>query len=104
MQSCEFAVKRHAAGGERRLQTFEKQATIAARENMDGEKEARLAFDPAPVWSEAAARHDAVNMGMMGEGLPPCVQDRDHAGLGAEVFGSAAMTRIVSAAALNRMS
>src|SRR5271166_1783612 len=33
-----------------------------------------------------AARHDAVNMGMMGEGLPPCVQDRDHAGLGAEIF------------------
>ena len=24
---------------------------------------------------------------MMGEGLPPCVQDRDHSRLGAEVFG-----------------
>ena len=54
---------------------------------MDGKKEVRLARDPAPIRSQAAARHDAVNMRMMGEGLPPCVQDRHHAGLGAEVFG-----------------
>ena len=79
-------MKHNAASVEGRSQTFEKQATIAARENMNGEKEVRLACDPAPVRSEAAARHDAVNMGMMGEGLPPCVQDRDHAGLGAEMF------------------
>ena len=85
-QSHEFAVKHNAASVEGRSQTFEKQATIAAREKMNGEKEVPLACDPAPVRSEAAARHDAVNMGMMGEGLPPCVQDRDHAGLGAEMF------------------
>ena len=30
VQSCEFAVKRQAAGVERRSQMFEKQATIAA--------------------------------------------------------------------------
>ena len=54
---------------------------------MNGEKEVRLACDPAPVRSEAAARYDAVNMGMMGKGLPPCVQDRDHSGLGAQMFG-----------------
>ena len=61
-QSHEFAVKHNAASVEGRSQTFEKQATIAAREKMNGEKEVRLAFDPAPVRSEAAARHDAVNM------------------------------------------
>jgi hypothetical protein len=72
---------------------------------MDGEKEVGLACRPsARPASEAAARHDAVNMRMMGEGLPPCVQDRDHAGLGAEVFGVGADDADRLAAALNRMS
>ena len=86
-QSYEFAVKHNAASVEGRSQTFEKQATIAAGENVNRNKEVRFACDPAPVRSEAAARHDAVNMGMMGKGLSPCVRDRDHSGLGAQMFG-----------------
>ena len=37
-QSHVFAVKHNAASVEGRSQTFEKQATIAAREKMNGEK------------------------------------------------------------------
>src|ERR1700676_2246524 len=32
-----------------------------------------------PLWATA-------HKGMMGKGLPPCVQDRDHSGLGAQMF------------------
>ena len=37
--------------------------------------------------SDPAARHDAMDMGMMREGLPPCMQDGDHAGVGAKMLG-----------------
>src|ERR1700691_730135 len=69
-QSLRCAEKDQAAGVERLSQTFEEQATKAARENVDGEKEVGIAGDPTPVRRQTAAGHDAVNMGMMGEGLP----------------------------------
>ena len=103
-QSPEFAVKHNAASVEGRSRTFEKQATIAAREKMNREKEVRFACDPAPIRSEAATRHDAVNMGMMGKGLSHVCRIAIMPDSAPRCFGSAAMTRIVSAAALNRMS
>ena len=54
---------------------------------MNGQEEVGSASNPASIRSEAAARHDAVHMRMMREGLPPGVQDGDHAGFGAKMFG-----------------
>ena len=57
-----------------------------------------------PIRRNAAAWHDAVQVGMVDKGLSPAVQHRDHAGLGAQMLGIAADDRTVWAAALNRIS
>jgi hypothetical protein len=62
-QSYEFAVKHHAPSVEGRSQTFEKQATIAAGENVNRKKEVRFACDPAPVRSDAAVIFGLVVLG-----------------------------------------
>jgi hypothetical protein len=50
---------------------------------MDGEQEVRFAGDPAlAVEGDAAAGDEAVNVGMMGQRLPPGVEDGDQADLG----------------------
>jgi hypothetical protein len=67
------------------LSRAREQATKKPRQNMHGQEEAGSAGDPASIWTEAAARHDTMDMRMMCERLPPGVQDGDHAGLGAEM-------------------
>ena len=54
---------------------------------MDWQEEAGAAGDPTSIGRKAAARDDAMDVRVMGQGLAPAVQDRDHAGLGAEIFG-----------------
>ena len=64
------------------------QSAEQPREHLDGEKEARLARYPAPpVRREAATRHDAMNVGMMGERRAPAVQHHGDADLGTEMLG-----------------
>src|SRR4051794_26023475 len=52
----------------------------------DANEEARAAGDEASVRPDPAPRHDAVDVRVMGERLPPRVQDRDHPGLGAQML------------------
>jgi hypothetical protein len=48
------------------FQRFEKEAAEQAREHTHGQKEARLAADPAFVTGrKTSARHDTVDMGMV---------------------------------------
>jgi len=58
-----------------------------AREHPDRQKEARLAGDPAALGRQPVARHDAINIRVMGEVLPPGVQHRGHADLRPEMLG-----------------
>jgi len=51
---------------ERRLEAGQEKPAVETRQHLYGQKEARAAADPAgPVGRWAAARHDAVDMGMM---------------------------------------
>jgi hypothetical protein len=60
MQGCEAVVEEPAE---------------QARQHADGQKEASLAGDPArPVQCNAAAGHDDVDVGMMGERRAPGVE------------------------------
>jgi hypothetical protein len=71
---------------ERRLQALQEQTPIQSRQDADWEEEVGPAVDPASVGRKPAARHDAVGMWMMRQGLAPGVENGDHADLGAEVF------------------
>ena len=72
---------------ERRLQVLEEQTAIEPRQNAHRKEEAWPAINPAPISGEAAARHEAMGVGMMHERLPPGVEDGDHPGLGTEMPG-----------------
>src|SRR6266852_456455 len=59
-----------------------------AREHAYGEEEAGPAGDPAlAIKRDAAARHNHVDMRMVGERRAPGVEDGEDADAGAEVFG-----------------
>ncbi len=67
------------------LQAFDEKAAEEFCERLDGEKEVRPPGDPArPIGRETAAWHDAMQVWMMRQRLPPCVQNSDDADLGAE--------------------
>ena len=84
-QGCEIAEEAQGAGVEGGLQTFEEQAAEQPGERLDGQEEVRPAGDPArAIGREAAARHDAMDVGMMRQRLSPGMQDGDDADLGAE--------------------
>src|SRR6476661_4993755 len=76
-----------------------------ARENVPGQdKVCPARYPPRAINGGAAARHDHVDMGMMGQRRAPGVKHRGDADAGAEVLGSAAMVVMVSAEVVNRMS
>ena len=57
-------------------------------QNSDRQKESRRRSNPLlPVSRQAAARHNAVNVGMPLQGLSPGVQDTQEADLGSEMLG-----------------
>ena len=69
-------------------------------EDADREEEVVTAGDPtAPVEREPAAGDDAMDVRVQHEVLAPGVQHRQHADFGPEVFGFAATSRRVFAAA-----
>ena len=73
---------------ERRLEQAQEQSAKEARQHRHRQEEAGPAGDPAAaVRRRAAARHDAVHMGMMVQVLAPGVQHGDQADLGAEMLG-----------------
>ena len=57
-----------------------------------------------PSGPTPAPRHDAVDVRVMGERLPPRVQDRDHPGLGAQMLRIGADGADSLGRALNRIS
>lgn len=61
-------------------------------------------MNPASIRCDTAARHEAMGMRMMRQGLAPGMENGDHPVSAPRCFGSALMRRIVSAAALSRMS
>ena len=66
VQAGQIAEEPEVAGIERRLEAGQKQASVETRQHLYRQKEARAAADPAgPVGRGAAARHDAVDMGMV---------------------------------------
>jgi len=69
-----FAEEAEVASCEGRRQPLEEQPPEQPRERLDRQKEVRTARDPArPIGREAAARDDAMEMGMMGQRLAPGV-------------------------------
>src|SRR5271156_2810306 len=65
------------------------------RQGADGEQEVGFASDPSPaVEGDAAAGDETMDMRMMGQRLPPGVQDGDEADCGAEAFGGEGHERL----------
>ena len=59
------------------LQAFDEKAAEEFCERLDGEKEVRPPGDPArPIGRETAAWHDAMQVWMMRQRLPPCAEQR----------------------------
>ena len=80
--------KRSSPASKAACRSLQEQAAEQAREHAHRQEEARPAGDPArAVGREAAARHDAMDMRMMVQGLAPGVQHGDEADLGAEMLG-----------------
>ena len=101
----EIAEEAQLAGVEGVLQCLQEQAAEQAGEHAHRQEEAGAAGDPAgAVGRGAAARHDAMDMRMVLQGLAPGVQDGDDADLGAEMLGIGGDGGSVSAAARNRMA
>ena len=83
----------------------EEQPAEQAREHSHGQEEARPAGDPArSVARQAAARHDHVDVRVMGQRRSPAVKHGGEADARAEVSGSAAIVMVVSAAVRNSRS
>ena len=101
----EIAEETQLAGVERRLQTFEEQtADKGAREHGRAGRSWAGIRPSASVGCEATSRHDAMNMRMMVRVCPQVCRIAIIPISAPRCLGSAAMSRIVSAAALNRMS
>src|SRR6266850_598221 len=87
-QARQIAKEPELAGIERRLEAGQEEPAVETRQHLYRQKEAGAAADPAgPVGRWPAARHDAVDMGMMMQVLSPGVQDGDQPNLGAEMPG-----------------
>jgi hypothetical protein len=90
LEAGEFREELKFARVEGRCETFEEQAAEQTRQHPDGQEEPRPASHPAcAIGREAAARHDAMDVGMMIEVLSPGVQDGGEADLSAEMPGIA---------------
>ena len=85
-QANEITEEHQLSFVERGLQAFQEQPPIKSRQDANREEEVGPAADPASVGCEAAARHEAVGVRMMHQGLAPSMQNGDHAGLGAKVL------------------
>src|SRR4051795_6773633 len=71
----QIAEEPEVAGIERRLEAGQKESSVETRQHLYRQKEAGAAADPTgPVDRGPATRHDAVDMGMMVQVLPPGVQ------------------------------
>ena len=80
--------KRSSPAANAAAQPCQEQVAEAPRQHPHRQEEPRPAGHPArPVGREAAARDDAVQVWMVLQGLPPGVQHRDRADLGAEMAG-----------------
>ncbi len=87
-QAGEIAEELEDARVEGRPQLLQKEAAEQTRQHAHGQKEAGPAGDPVrSIERDAAARHDAMEVGMIVQVLTPAMQHRDEADLGAEVFG-----------------
>jgi hypothetical protein len=70
------------------LEPLQEQPPEQAGEHMDGKEEVRAAGYPAlAIARQRAAGNQAMDMRMVGEGLPPCMKDGDEAKLAAEMLG-----------------
>src|ERR1700730_16435466 len=66
---------------------FQDKPSKQTRENLHGEKEVGPAGDPArPIKRDAAARHDHVDVWMVGERRAPGVEDGENTDAGAKVL------------------
>ena len=83
----EFAEEAEFAATEGSFEAVEEQPAEGLRPGQDGEQEVRLAGDPPLPVEGAAAGDEAMDMGVMGQGLPPGVHDGDQADFGAEALG-----------------
>jgi len=80
---------------QRLLETAEELGFEYPGEHPHGHEESRPRSDPAIARGrEAAAGHDAVQVGMEGEGLGPGVQDCDRARQGAQATAAHVMKRL----------
>ena len=80
------------------VECCQKEPTEQARQHTDRQKETRPACDPSGfIRGDAATRHHAMNVGMMGHRLSPGMQDGGDPDLGAEPFGLLAIVCSVSA-------
>ena len=84
---CQIAKECELGVVERRLQVLQEQTSVQPRQNSDRQEKAGPATDPASIAGKAAARDDAMGMGMMRQGLTPGVENGDHAGLSSEMPG-----------------
>ena len=86
-ECCKPAEEAEFSGRECGTQPVEEQAAEEPREDAHRQEEAGATGDPArPVEGWSAAWHDAMNMRMMAQVLPPGVEHCDEAGLGAEML------------------
>jgi hypothetical protein len=70
------------------FESVEKLSAKDDTEYFDGQKELVSTGNPTPlIGREPSPRDDAMQMGMMQEGLAPSMQDRQKPDLSAEVFG-----------------
>ena len=83
------------ASTESGFQAVEEQTAEGVRQGADGEQEVGFSSDPSPaVEGDAAAGDETMDMRMMGQRLPPGVQDGDEADCGAEAFGGEGHERL----------
>jgi len=86
----QFAEETHLASAMDRRQLVKEQAAIEPRKHAHGQKEAGTAGDPSlAIGRYPTARDNAVDVGMVRQRLPPCVQHHRRADLGAETSGIA---------------
>ena len=74
-EGYEIAEELQLSSLERRLQALQEQTPIQSRQDADWEEEVGPAVDPASVGRKPAARHDAVGMWMMRQGVRHPAQD-----------------------------
>jgi len=87
-QPFEVAVEGQFPGMMQGPQSLEEQASKQARQHADMQEEPGLAGDPpGAVRRQASARHNHVDVGMVGQRRSPGVQHAGHADPGAEPLG-----------------